>query len=101
MPREAALAQARIDLGAIDHNLRELRRVTRPTARIMAVVKADGYGHGATPTARTALAAGADALAVARLPEGRRLRRDGIDAPILVLGPTPAERAVELVADDL
>lgn len=99
--RDVSLAHARIDLGAIAHNLRELRRITRPEARIMAVVKADGYGHGATPAARTALVAGADALAVARLPEGRQLRQDGIDAPILVLGPTPPERAADLAADDL
>ncbi|MDJ0812010.1 MAG: alanine racemase, partial [Desulfobacterales bacterium] len=59
-----------------------------PSARLMAVVKADGYGHGAEAVARTALANGADMLAVARIDEGVQLRRAGIDAPILVMGPT-------------
>jgi alanine racemase len=94
-------ARAEIDLGAIARNLREIRRVTRPEARIMAVVKADGYGHGATPTAETALAAGADALAVARLHEGLRLRDAGISAPILVMGPASPEQAAELAAAEL
>ncbi|MGD9332654.1 MAG: alanine racemase, partial [Desulfobacterales bacterium] len=79
---------AEIDLQAIDHNVRELRRITRPTARLMAVVKADAYGHGAVEVARTALAAGADMLAVARIAEGVALRRAGVEAPILVFGPT-------------
>ena len=97
----SSLAHAEIDLGAIAHNFRELRRIVRPEARVMAVVKADGYGHGATPSARAALSAGADALAVARLPEGQRLRKAGIDAPILVLGPTPADRAADLADAEL
>jgi alanine racemase len=97
----ASLARAEIDLGAIAHNLRELRRITRPEARMMAVVKADGYGHGAAPAARAALSAGADMLAVARLPEGQRLREAGIGAPSLVLGPTPPARAKELAAAEL
>ncbi|MDJ0884679.1 MAG: alanine racemase [Desulfobacterales bacterium] len=79
---------AEIDLDAIAHNVRELRRITHPSARLMAVVKADGYGHGAEAVARTALANGADMLAVARIDEGVQLRRAGIDAPILVMGPT-------------
>ncbi len=79
---------AEIDLGAIAHNVRELRRITRPSARLIAVVKADGYGHGAEAVARTALANGADMLAVARIDEGVQLRRAGFDAPILVMGPT-------------
>ena len=79
---------AEIDLDAIAHNVKELRRITRPSARLMAVVKADGYGHGAEAVARTALANGADMLAVARIDEGVQLRRAGIDAPILVMGPT-------------
>ncbi len=79
---------AEIDLTAIAHNVRELRRITRPQARLMAVVKADGYGHGAEAVARTALANGADMLAVARIDEGVQLRRAGLDVPILVMGPT-------------
>lgn len=94
-------ARAEIDLGAIAHNLRELRRATDPGARLMAVVKADGYGHGAIRTAETALAAGADALAVARLDEGLRLRNAGVSAPILVLGPAPPEWAAALASAEL
>jgi alanine racemase len=96
-----SLARAEIDLGAIGHNLRELRRATRPEARVMAVVKANGYGHGAVPVARAALDAGADALAVARLPEGQALRAAGVSAPILVLGPSPPAAAADLAAADL
>ena len=79
---------AEIDLGAIAHNVRELRRITAPGARLMAVVKADGYGHGAVEVATTALGAGADMLGVARIDEGVALRKAGLDAPLLVLNPT-------------
>lgn len=96
-----SLARAEIDLAAIAHNLRELRRAIQTEARVMAVVKANGYGHGAVPVARAALDAGADALAVARLPEGVALRAAGISAPILVLGPVPPSAATDLAAADL
>ncbi|MCB2170117.1 MAG: alanine racemase [Deltaproteobacteria bacterium] len=92
---------AEIDLDAIGHNVRELRRITRSAARMMAVVKADGYGHGAAPVARTALAAGADMLAVARIDEGITLRQAGLKAPILVFGPTLPAFAESLVAHEL
>ncbi|MEE4113908.1 MAG: alanine racemase [Desulfobacteraceae bacterium] len=92
---------AEIDLEAIGHNVRELRRITRPGARMMAVVKADGYGHGALAVARTALTAGADMLAVARIGEGIELRQAGLKAPILVFGPTLPAFADGLVAHDL
>jgi alanine racemase len=81
-----SLTRAEIDLRALTHNYAELRRVTAPTAGIMAVVKADGYGHGAIPVARTALDCGAGFLAVARLGEAVQLRQAGIDAPILLFG---------------
>jgi alanine racemase len=92
---------AEIDLRAIGHNVRELRRIARPGARLMAVVKADGYGHGALAVARTALTAGADMLAVARIGEGIELRQAGLKAPILVFGPTLPAFADGLVAHDL
>lgn len=92
------LIWAEVDLGAIAHNVGELRRATRPQAKFMAVVKANAYGHGAVPVARTALAAGADWLAVARLDEAIDLRQAGITAPILVLGYTPPTRAGDLIA---
>ncbi len=88
---------ADIDLGAVSHNVEALARHVAP-AEMCAVVKADGYGHGAVPTARAALEAGATWLAVALVEEGRRLREAGIRAPILVLSePRPLEM-VEVVA---
>jgi len=75
-----------VDLEAIRHNV----RLTKPAnAELMAVVKADGYGHGATPVARAALEAGASRLGVALVEEGLSLREDGVDAPILVLTEFP------------
>jgi alanine racemase len=76
------LAEAVVDLAAIAHNVRVLREHAGG-ARVMAVVKADGYGHGATEVARTALAAGAAELGVATVDEALALRRDGITAPVL------------------
>ena len=80
------LTWAEIDLGALAHNYRELRRVTKSSAVMMAVVKADGYGHGASQVARVALENGAELLAVARMGEAIRLREAGISAPILLFG---------------
>ena len=69
------LTWAEIDLNAYAHNIRELRRVTQPQARLMAVVKANGYGHGAIEVARTALQNGAEFLGVARLHEAVELQK--------------------------
>jgi alanine racemase len=86
-----ARAWAEVDLEAIRHNVHELRRIAAP-AQVCAVVKADGYGHGAAPVARAALDAGATWLAVAQVPEAAPLRDVGIDAPILLLSqPRPDE----------
>jgi alanine racemase len=98
---KAPLVWAEIDLQAIAHNVRALRRIARPQAQLMAVVKADGYGHGALKVAQTALKAGARWLGVARIDEAVALRTAGIDAPILIFGHTPWERAADLVAHDL
>lgn len=81
------LIWAEIDLDAIAHNLRFLRKKARPPASLMAVIKANAYGHGAKEVARTALANGASSLAVARVEEGIELRNAGLAAPILILGP--------------
>lgn len=77
-PERAAL----IDLGALAHNVRVLKQRCAP-ARLIAVVKADAYGHGAVPCARTAVAAGADLLGVAHVREALELRAAGIEAPVL------------------
>ncbi|ORW92810.1 alanine racemase [Mycobacterium szulgai] len=76
------LAEAVVDLGAIAHNVRVLREHAG-NAGVMAVVKADGYGHGAVRVAHAALAAGAAELGVATLDEALALRADGITAPVL------------------
>jgi alanine racemase len=77
---------AEVDLDAIRHNARLLKP---PTAELMAVVKADGYGHGAVPVATAALGAGATWLGVALVEEGISLREAGIEAAILVLTEFP------------
>ncbi|MFT4030192.1 MAG: alanine racemase [Protaetiibacter sp.] len=74
--------EARIRLDALAGNVEILRRTVTP-ARLMAVVKADAYGHGAVPVARAAVEAGADWLGVADLDEALALRAAGIDAPLL------------------
>ena len=90
-------AWAEVDLGAIAHNLRTLAALAAP-AEVCAVVKADGYGHGAVEVARAALDAGAAWLAVALPQEGRELREAGIGAPILLLS-EPLEWGEALEAD--
>ena len=86
-----------IDLDAIRHNVGVLRALVEP-AVVMAVVKADAYGHGAVPVARAAVEAGAASLGVALVEEGVELRDAGIDAPILVLSEPRPEAAGEVVA---
>ena len=95
------LTWAEIDLNAYAHNIKELRRVTRPGARLMAVVKADGYGHGAVEVARTALQNGAESLGVARLHEAVELREAGLEAPILIFGYSSPDSAETLINYDL
>ncbi len=88
-----------IDTLALADNVRAARRRLHPGVKLIGVLKADGYGHGAPTVARVALQAGADGFAVACLPEALALRRAGIAAPILILGYTPpwqARSAVEL-----
>ena len=82
-----------IELGAYAHNLREVRRRIPESCKIMAVVKADAYGHGAVPIAKKALEFGAAMLAVATVEEGIALRKADIHAPILVLV-QPTEEAL-------
>ena len=77
-----------VNLDAISHNLHAFRQHLPRQTKLMAVVKADGYGHGAIPIALEALAGGASYLGVATLDEALELRGAGIDAPILVLGYT-------------
>lgn len=90
-----------VDLDALTHNARLLQRRMGESCRLMAVVKADAYGHGAVPVAKTLAEAGVEAFAVACPAEGIALRRAGIQGTILVLGCTPPEGAEELVRWDL
>ncbi|KLO43395.1 alanine racemase [Mycobacterium nebraskense] len=93
------LAEALVDLGAIEHNVRLLCEHAG-RAQVMAVVKADGYGHGATQAARAALAGGAAELGVATVAEALALRADGITAPVLAwLHPPGIDFGPALLAD--
>ncbi|MEU9982707.1 alanine racemase [Streptomyces sp. NPDC050856] len=84
-------ARAEIDLGALRANVRALRARVAPHAQVMAVVKADAYGHGAVPCARAALEAGATWLGTATPHEALALRAAGIDAPLLCWLWTPGD----------
>lgn len=89
---------AEISLENIRYNYETIRKSIPEGCRFLGVVKADAYGHGAVPVAKTLEAAGADYLAVACLDEALELRRAGIKMPLLILGPTPPEYA-EVLAD--
>ena len=90
-----------VNLDQLADNVRFLRGMIGDRTRLMSIVKADGYGHGSIPVAKTALAAGADELGVATVEEGIRLRRAGINAPILVLGPIGAKERRRAIANNL
>ncbi|HEX6475360.1 MAG TPA: alanine racemase [Candidatus Limnocylindria bacterium] len=90
-----------IDHGALRHNLAALRRVAGPEKQVIAVVKANAYGHGAAEVSRTLLAEGVELLAVATIDEGIALRRAGVTAPILVLWSLGRPEATLAVAHDL
>jgi alanine racemase len=90
-----------VDLDQLEANVRTVRGIIGDRTIYMAVVKADGYGHGSIPVAQAALDAGADELGVATVEEGIRLRRAGIDAPILVMGPIGARERRRAIAHDL
>lgn len=90
-----------INLDCIASNVDVAKTVVGERTRIMAVVKADGYGHGAVQTAQTALQHGASYLGVALVEEGIALRKAGIRAPILVMGTIPARLSSDTVKYDL
>lgn len=94
-------AWVEVDLDAIAHNIRVTRKRVGLNRQIMAVVKADGYGHGAVHVAETAIRAGADQLAVSSVEEGVELREANIQAPILILSQPPMRAIPYLLAYDL
>ena len=96
MDERKSRAWREVDLDALAHNARALQAALAPGCRLMAVVKADAYGHGALPVARRLEREGVEAFAVACLDEGRALRRAGIGGRILILGYTPPEEAARL-----
>lgn len=94
-------AWAEIDLDAIRHNVRQIRLLIGDRVELLAVVKANAYGHGAQPVAEAVVAAGANRLGVAIVDEGIQLRWGGIKVPILVFGYVPAWQVEEVVSEEL
>lgn len=92
---------AEINLDNLVNNFKIIRKATKDTAKVLSVVKADAYGHGAVEVARTLEREGTDWFAVSNLEEALQLRRAGIKKPILVLGTTPAEYAYVLAKNDV
>lgn len=98
MPRPT---YAEVNLAAIRANCRAVKSRLAPGVRLMAVVKADAYGHGAVPAAQALQEAGADAFGVALVEEGVALRVAGLARPILVMGIAPAEEVLAALEYDL
>ena len=98
-PRHRYSTWVEVDLGIIEANARQL--TARSRTALMAVVKANGYGHGAIPVAQAAARGGASWLVVARAEEALELRAAGIGLPILVLGPVPVEQLTGLIGADV
>lgn len=88
-----------VDCSAIENNVRSLLRMTN--VAVMAVVKANGYGHGAVPVVKAALQGGATWCGVARIDEALELRQAGIGCPVLILGFTPREKIETAIANDI
>ena len=91
---------AEVDLKAIENNIKEIKRVAKDK-EIIAVVKADAYGHGALDVVPVLLKNGADRLAVAVITEAIELREAGINVPILILGYTPISFADDIINYDI
>lgn len=92
---------AEIDLDNLANNMKEIRRLTDKKAKVTAVIKADGYGHGAKYIAQTLLENGADRFAVAVLDEALELRNSDVTVPILVLGYTQPDRAKAIIENNI
>ncbi|HIE37698.1 MAG TPA: alanine racemase [Anaerolineae bacterium] len=99
--RPARPTWVEVDLEAVAYNVRQVKEIVGPQVEILAVLKADAYGHGALTVSRTALNNGASFCGVASVNEGVKLRNGGVDAPILVLGYTPAWLAREALLHDI
>ncbi|MDD5923699.1 MAG: alanine racemase [Clostridia bacterium] len=93
-------AWAEIDLDALEHNFIEIKKCIKD-AKLLCVIKADAYGHGATVLAKEYERMGADYFAVSNLDEALQLRHNGITLPILILGYTPEEEAATLANNNI
>ncbi len=92
-------AWVEIDLSAIKHNVQQLKSLLTSPTELMAIVKADAYGHGAIDVSQAAIEAGATWLGVATIPEGIQLRCAGITVPIVVLGATNGVDEIKSIAE--
>lgn len=90
-------AWAEIDLDAIVHNYNEIRRITNKNSKIMAIIKADAYGHGFKAIASTLLKCGVDAFGVATTDEALQIRRAGFTQPVLILGVIPEDEYKDVI----
>lgn len=100
--RNIRFARAEIDLSNLAHNIAIIKSCrSRPETKIMAVVKADAYGHGAVDISSEAIKSGVDALGVAFTPEGILLRQEGIDIPIYILGECPLLAVEDAIKNSL
>ncbi|MFZ2087427.1 MAG: alanine racemase [Desulfobaccales bacterium] len=98
---DTSLVELTVDLAALRHNYLQLRGRVSPGVKVLAVVKADAYGHGLVPAARALAAAGAEYLGVASLEEGLTLRQAGLHVPILLLMGIVPQESQAAVANDL
>jgi len=94
-------AWVEVNLNNIEFNIKEIKKLLKPNVQILAVVKADSYGHGSVMSASTLLASGVHMLGVASVDEGLQLRHGGITAPILILGDTPEWAIESAVQNDI
>ena len=92
---------ATIDLDAIEHNVKQIKTRLRPETKMLAVVKADGYGHGAVEISKICLFNGADWLGIATCEEGKALREANIPVPILILGYTVENQLETVIENEL
>jgi alanine racemase len=98
-PKDLFTSWVEIDLNVIENNIRLIMHITQ--SDVMAVVKANGYGHGAMPIAESALRGGATWCAVSQVEEAIELRQSGLNCPLLVLGFTPGARLSEAIQQDI
>lgn len=100
-PQDRRRAWVEVDLNALHQNTLAIRGILEPSTKIMAIVKADAYGHGAIECAKTFIRSGADYLGVATIDEGIELREAGITAPILIIAEPPTTAIPLLLAYDI